>query len=106
MKLAALLVFFAILSSGAQTASTHTWRYIRVGAPDNIADTGAGLSLWASGSQLCIGAKPTLVPYPTSTSRKAMSTTMKVPLGMRKLLVAKDMMVILGCATGRSGPIG
>ena len=31
-------------------------------APDSIADTGAGLSLWASGSQLCIGARPTLVP--------------------------------------------
>ena len=31
-------------------------------APDSMAETGAGLSLCASGSQVCIGAKPTLVP--------------------------------------------
>ena len=31
-------------------------------APDSIAETGAGLSLCASGSQLCIGASPTFVP--------------------------------------------
>ena len=31
-------------------------------APDSIAETGAGLSLCASGSQVCIGASPTLVP--------------------------------------------
>jgi len=53
MKLAALLVFFAILSSGAQTASTHTWRYIRVGAPDNIAvRPRAGYALMGGGTDL------------------------------------------------------
>ena len=31
-------------------------------APDSMAETGAGASLWASGSQVCIGARPTLVP--------------------------------------------
>ena len=31
-------------------------------APDSMAETGAGLSLCASGSQVCIGARPTLVP--------------------------------------------
>ena len=30
--------------------------------PENIADTGPGAWLWASGSQLCIGASPALVP--------------------------------------------
>ena len=31
-------------------------------APDSMAETGAGPSLWASGSQVCIGARPTFVP--------------------------------------------
>ena len=31
-------------------------------APDSMAETGAGPSLCASGSQVCIGASPTLVP--------------------------------------------
>ena len=31
-------------------------------APDSMAETGAGPSLCASGSQVCIGARPTLVP--------------------------------------------
>ena len=30
--------------------------------PDMSAETGAGAWLWASGSQLCIGASPTFVP--------------------------------------------
>ena len=38
-------------------------------APDNMAETGAGPSLWASGSQVCIGARPTLVPKPIRTRR-------------------------------------
>ena len=39
--------------------------------PENIADTGAGAWLCASGSQEWIGASPALVPYPTSTKTKA-----------------------------------
>ena len=31
-------------------------------APDSMTETGAGPSLWASGSHACIGAKPTFVP--------------------------------------------
>jgi hypothetical protein len=34
--------------------------------PERIADIGVGPSEWASGSQLCSGTSPTLVPYPTS----------------------------------------
>ena len=30
--------------------------------PDSTADTGVGPSAWASGSQLCSGTRPTLVP--------------------------------------------
>ena len=30
--------------------------------PDIIAESGAGASEWASGSQVCIGARPALVP--------------------------------------------
>ncbi len=30
--------------------------------PEKIAETGAGAWLWASGSQVCIGARPALVP--------------------------------------------
>ena len=30
--------------------------------PENTAETGAGAWLWASGNQLCIGARPALVP--------------------------------------------
>ena len=33
--------------------------------PDKRADAGLGASLWASGSQVCMGASPILVPYPT-----------------------------------------
>ena len=39
--------------------------------PENIAETGAGAWLCASGSQEWIGASPALVPYPTSTKIKA-----------------------------------
>ena len=34
---------------------------------------GAGDSLCASGSQVCMGARPALVPYPTITRRNEMS---------------------------------
>ena len=39
------------------------------------AETGAGAWLWASGSQLCIGASPTFVPYPRTRSPIARRTT-------------------------------
>jgi len=32
---------------------------------------GLGASEWASGSQVCIGANPTFVPYPITASRNA-----------------------------------
>ena len=51
-------------------------------APESIADTGAGPSLCASGSQVCIGARPTLVPYPTSTNRKLSSSSTGSALGV------------------------
>src|SRR3989338_2408658 len=34
-------------------------------APDKSAETGDGASMCASGSQVCMGASPILVPYPT-----------------------------------------
>ena len=37
--------------------------------PDSTAQTGVGAWLWASGSQVCIGARPALAPNPTNTSR-------------------------------------
>ncbi|SRR5258706_7261549 len=37
--------------------------------PENIAETGAGAWLWASGSHVCMGASPALVPNPTKTNR-------------------------------------
>jgi len=39
--------------------------------PESRAQIGEGAWLWASGSQVCIGASPALVPKPTNTSRKA-----------------------------------
>ena len=50
-------------------------------APDSIADTGAGPSLCASGSQVCIGASPTLVPKPINTSRNAASAMVGLSCG-------------------------
>ena len=50
-------------------------------APDNIADTGAGPSLWASGNQVCIGANPTFVPNPTNTNKNASSMSVVFILG-------------------------
>ena len=39
-------------------------------APESRAEAGLGASLWASGSQVCMGASPILVPKPMSTKRK------------------------------------
>ena len=39
------------------------------------AETGAGAWLWASGSQLCMGTRPTLVPYPSTMRAKASRMT-------------------------------
>ena len=39
--------------------------------PESSALMGLGAWLCASGSQLCTGARPALVPYPTSTKMKA-----------------------------------
>ena len=50
-------------------------------APESIAETGAGPSLCASGSQVCIGASPTLVPKPISTRRKESSASMGLRCG-------------------------
>ncbi|EKD69484.1 MAG: hypothetical protein ACD_47C00103G0001 [uncultured bacterium] len=36
--------------------------------PESIAETGAGDCEWASGSQVCMGARPALVPYPIKTN--------------------------------------
>jgi cyanophycinase len=54
MKLAALLLLFAAMFSGnTQTALAHTWRYIRVGAPNNIAvRPRAGYALMGGGTDL------------------------------------------------------
>ena len=38
--------------------------------PDKSADAGLGASLWASGSQVCMGARPIFVPYPTIIKTK------------------------------------
>ena len=43
--------------------------------PDMSAETGAGAWLWASGSQLCIGASPAFVPYPRTIRPIASRTT-------------------------------
>jgi hypothetical protein len=40
--------------------------------PDISADTCDGAAGCASGSQMCMGISPALVPKPTSASRKAM----------------------------------
>jgi hypothetical protein len=40
-------------------------------AAESIALVGLGASECASGSQVCIGATPTLVPYPITASRNA-----------------------------------
>ena len=39
------------------------------------AETGAGAWLWASGSQACNGASPTLVPNPITSSVTAIRVT-------------------------------
>ena len=40
-------------------------------SPESTAEMGVGPSLWASGSQLWIGTRPTFVPYPTIRNTKA-----------------------------------
>ena len=40
-------------------------------SPESTAEIGVGPSAWASGSQACSGARPTLVPYPSSRKMKA-----------------------------------
>ena len=40
-----------------------------------VAESGAGASEWASGSQVCMGASPALVPYPTSRKTNASRMT-------------------------------
>ena len=49
-------------------------------AAESSAETGAGASEWASGSQLCTGAQPTLEASPASSSRYAVRVT---PLALR-----------------------
>jgi hypothetical protein len=39
--------------------------------PDSRADTGLGASEWASGSQVCMGNRPALVPKPMAANTKA-----------------------------------
>jgi hypothetical protein len=48
-----------------------TYRIEVVSMPDNNAQTGDGAWLCASGSQVCIGTRPTLAPNPIRISRKA-----------------------------------
>ena len=46
---------------------------------DKRALMGDGASAWASGSQLCMGTKPTLVPYPTATKTNASFSSSRPP---------------------------
>ena len=48
-----------------------TYRMVVVSMPESSAHTGDGAWLWASGSQVCIGTRPTLVPRPIRISRNA-----------------------------------
>src|ERR1022692_2067740 len=43
--------------------------------PERSALTGVGASPWASGSHVCMGARPAFVPRPTMTKTKATLTT-------------------------------
>src|SRR5438874_2570885 len=46
-------------------------------AAESIALMGEGASACASGSQLCMGMNPTLVPYPTATKTKPSLTRLE-----------------------------
>src|ERR1700684_1971713 len=64
-----------ILASGDNNTIERSrriaYRGIEVLTPESTAHTGDGAWLWASGSHVCIGARPTFVPNPTKTSRNA-----------------------------------
>ena len=66
--------------------------------PESRADTGLGASEWASGSQVCMGNRPALVPKPMAANTKAiwMSVGSK-PLETSRTLVQKTAWV--GSAT-------
>ena len=59
-------------TAGASARWVRQATSITVGssAAESRADTGGGASLWASGSQLCTGAQPTLVARPQKSSKK------------------------------------
>src|SRR5439155_17447732 len=55
--------------------------------PDISALTGAGASLCASGSHVCMGASPAFVPYPIKRKTKANWTTRGESCGPRAISV-------------------
>ena len=56
------------LNSGPQAPRAMVWKRMMpnsahlISAPESSAETGVGAWLWASGSHMCTGARPALVP--------------------------------------------